>query len=440
MVKTTKAQTGHGSYGLYENLQETNDPRQTASNFMDWCIGNGTLPLFYQFASHENYYKLIYDYNVYDCVTEEYAPQQAVTNTYPTMVDGQVQPGDVTEGGFDTEYLKGTVDKQMAFMNAYNENRDADLEKLAENMEEGNYSLFSDRDSAETTRFSPRDTRSVPTDISRFVDTALTNKKSDQQIEVTVATKWDNQNIHRLGRQFNDHYSGSFRTIDSDCVRHIMNNHSDPVIEALRGQLHMDGDAIKIALSKLRTGAGQVVGSGYSRRGNPTIITEIPINGYTMYAEEPIPNLRGIDLEGKTMYMTPTSAKALIPTKSANIPQRRSEGHKVIIDGKERIVNSFLRLTAVVCDLNGDGTVIVFTTAGTPAAVFLFHKTCDATIGADAVIAGCLPCRICKQRTAVLHRGIACHVMDGNNINHAVRVVLSILTDRFIRTQLYIAG
>lgn len=150
VVKTTKAQTGHGSYGLYENLQETNDPKQTASNFMDWCIGNGTLPLFYQFASHENYYKLIYDYNVYDCVTEEYAPQQAVTNTYPTMVDGQVQPGDVTEGGFDTEYLKGTVDKQMAFMNAYNENRDADLEKLAENMEEGNYSLHSDRDTAPT--------------------------------------------------------------------------------------------------------------------------------------------------------------------------------------------------------------------------------------------------------------------------------------------------
>ena len=151
VVSTTKAQNGHGSYGLYENLQQTNDPRQTASNFMDWCIGNGTLPLFYQFASHENYYKLLYDYNVYDCVTEEYAPQQAVTNTYPTMVDGQVQTGDVTEGGFDTEYLQGTIDKQMSFMNAYNENRNADLEKLAENMEEGNYSLirFSERETLE---------------------------------------------------------------------------------------------------------------------------------------------------------------------------------------------------------------------------------------------------------------------------------------------------
>lgn len=42
------------------------------------------------------------------------------------------------------------------------------------------------------------------------------------------------------------------------------------------------------------------------------------------------------------MFMTPTSTKALMPTKSANIPQRRSEGHKIIIDGKKRIVNSFL--------------------------------------------------------------------------------------------------
>ena len=146
VVTTSKAQTGHGTYKLYEDLQQTNDPRQTASNFMDWCIGNSTLPLFYQFASHENYYKLIYDYNVYDCVTEEYAPQQAVTNTYPTMVDGQVQPGTVTDGGFDAEYFKGTIEKQMAFMNEYSRNLNEDLDTLAENMEQGKYALFSERD------------------------------------------------------------------------------------------------------------------------------------------------------------------------------------------------------------------------------------------------------------------------------------------------------
>ena len=334
VVKTKKAQNGHGTYGLYENLQQTNDPRQTAGNFMDWCIGNGTLPLFYQFASHENYYKLLYDFNVYDCVTEEYAPQQAVTNTYPTMVDGQVQAGNVTDGGFDAEYLQGAIDKQMAFMDEYSRNLDEDLENLADNLEEGNYSP--------SIRFSPRDTSSVPDDISSFVDTALTDKKSNQQMEVTVATALDNKAIHRLGTQFNGHYDGSARTMTSRYIRHIINNHGDPIIEALRGQLHMDGDAIKIALSKLQSGAGRVIGNGESIRGNPTILTEIPINGYTLYAEEPVEQLSGTDLEGRTMFMTPTSTKALIPTKSANIPRRRSEGHRVIIDGKKRIVNSFL--------------------------------------------------------------------------------------------------
>jgi hypothetical protein len=60
------------------------------------------------------------------------------------MVDGQVQPGDVIEGGFNAEYLQGTIDKQMAFMDAYNSNLDEDLERLADSMEEG--TLFSDRD------------------------------------------------------------------------------------------------------------------------------------------------------------------------------------------------------------------------------------------------------------------------------------------------------
>ena len=173
VVSTTKAQNGHGSYGLYEDLQQTNDPRQTASNFMDWCIGNSTLPLFYQFASHENYYKLLYDYNVYDCVTEEYAPQQAVTNTYPTMVDGQVQPGTVTDGSFDAEYLKGTIDKQMAFMNEYSRNLDEDLDALAENMEKG--ALFSDRQAGtqnEVVRFSQRKFNKAVDDIVHSDDNA----------------------------------------------------------------------------------------------------------------------------------------------------------------------------------------------------------------------------------------------------------------------------
>lgn len=141
VVKTTKAQNGHGTYGLYEDLMKTNEPRQTARNFMDWCAANGTLPLFYQFASHENYYKLLYDFNVYDCITEKYAPQQAVSNTYPTMVDGSVKAADVAEGEFNAEYFTSLIDNQMSFMESYGRDLDSTLDRLASNMESGNYSL-----------------------------------------------------------------------------------------------------------------------------------------------------------------------------------------------------------------------------------------------------------------------------------------------------------
>ena len=130
-IKTKKAQNGHGSFGLYEDLQATNDPRATVSNFMDWCAKNNTLPLFYQFSTHENYYKLIYDFNVYDCITEQYAPQQAVTNTYP---DADMHPVDAAEADLDTSYLEGAIDKQMAFMNAYSESLDSDLDAMADDL------------------------------------------------------------------------------------------------------------------------------------------------------------------------------------------------------------------------------------------------------------------------------------------------------------------
>lgn len=193
-----------------------------------------------------------------------------------------------------------------------------------------------------TTRFSHRDTSGVPDNISNFVDTSLSNKRSNAEIEVSLATQWVNKAINRLGPHWKGKYTGALRTFTSRYVRHVMKQHGDPVTEALRGQLHMDADAIKIALSNLKAGKGRVVEGTYAKRGTPTIITEIPINGYTIYAEEPVQTLNGIELSGRTMYMTPTSTKALMPTRSANIPQRRSEGHKVIIDGKKRIVNGIL--------------------------------------------------------------------------------------------------
>ena len=216
VVTTKKAQTGHGTYGLYEDLQQTNDPRQTAGNFVDWCIGNGTLPLFYQFASHENYYKLLYDFNVYDCVTEEYAPQQAVTNTYPTMADGEVQPGNVTDGNFDAEYFQGTIDKQMAFMDEYSRNLDENLESLADNMENG--TLFSDRDYARQVDEVKNNTHdqnnhvymgSTPTGIANILELPkLPMLVTSQHIYSMAVSKAQAQREGRYKSRFNYHNLG----------------------------------------------------------------------------------------------------------------------------------------------------------------------------------------------------------------------------------------
>ena len=138
VVKTKKAQNGHGTFGLYEDLGKTSDPRKTAENFMDWCAGNGSLPLFYQFASHANYYKLLYDYNVYDCVSEQYAPQTAVTNTYPA--GDAAKPTNAADTRFDTTYLTGVIDKQMSFMDRYSQNLDRDLDVIASKVERGDMS------------------------------------------------------------------------------------------------------------------------------------------------------------------------------------------------------------------------------------------------------------------------------------------------------------
>ena len=67
---------------LHENKEAT--PQQAAQAYLDWCKENNYRPKFSQFAYHQNYYKLLQDFNTMDATTGEYAPQGAVTMTFPT--------------------------------------------------------------------------------------------------------------------------------------------------------------------------------------------------------------------------------------------------------------------------------------------------------------------------------------------------------------------
>ena len=66
------------------SLGESGTPQQAAQAYLDWCRENNYKPKFSQFAYHPNYYKLLQDFNTIDLATGEYAPQGAVTMTFPT--------------------------------------------------------------------------------------------------------------------------------------------------------------------------------------------------------------------------------------------------------------------------------------------------------------------------------------------------------------------
>ena len=66
------------------SLGESGTPQQAAQAYLDWCRENKFIPKFSQFAYHPNYYKLLQDFNTIDLTTGEYAPQGAVTMTFPT--------------------------------------------------------------------------------------------------------------------------------------------------------------------------------------------------------------------------------------------------------------------------------------------------------------------------------------------------------------------
>ena len=91
------------SYAFNAEIQKTKDAKTAANNYLKWCaqrhpvydgktlVGYATFnpkfsssPYGTDFTRHENYYKLLEDFNTYDSVTEESAVQGAVTMNFPS--------------------------------------------------------------------------------------------------------------------------------------------------------------------------------------------------------------------------------------------------------------------------------------------------------------------------------------------------------------------
>ena len=92
------------SYNFNAEFQKTGDAKKAANNYLKWCsqkhpvYGKGKKLVGYvtfnpkfsnspygtDFTKHENYYKMLEDFNSYDNITEESAVQGAVTMTFPS--------------------------------------------------------------------------------------------------------------------------------------------------------------------------------------------------------------------------------------------------------------------------------------------------------------------------------------------------------------------
>jgi hypothetical protein len=135
-LKLDKTQTGKLTSGLQFNevLQELGDARAAAQAYKDWCADASKhtitikgetytaelTPKFNDFSGHENYYKLLEDFNTYDCISEEAARQGDVQQVYPEDFD-QILKGELTaqETHRQKQEERQAFDKAMGEIESY---------------------------------------------------------------------------------------------------------------------------------------------------------------------------------------------------------------------------------------------------------------------------------------------------------------------------------
>ena len=117
---------GRGGFDIYKDVEATQNPKQSAENYLQYCAENNYMPVFEQFAFHENYYKLLYDFDPYDTVTGEYSPQTEVKNIYSGY--------NPAEGFTSTETIEKIINDEMAKQNEINKARNEVMPGVVDNV------------------------------------------------------------------------------------------------------------------------------------------------------------------------------------------------------------------------------------------------------------------------------------------------------------------
>lgn len=120
------------------DLRKTGDVQKTIENYLAWCKKNELRPKFPMFVDNPNYYKLIEDFNLFDCVSGEYAPHSPVTMTFPTTDSAFGSFTDLVKRGLeeDTATAKEMDEKTTALLdtieNTIAHNQELRRQRIAE--------------------------------------------------------------------------------------------------------------------------------------------------------------------------------------------------------------------------------------------------------------------------------------------------------------------
>ena len=101
-------------FNFNEVLRKTGDPKATVRQYLDWCAKNEYTPRFAEFAWHENYYKLIEDFTLYD-KDGKYVPQREVRAVFPKSDSAFGSMKDLIQEGLQEDaIIEGKRDKSLS--------------------------------------------------------------------------------------------------------------------------------------------------------------------------------------------------------------------------------------------------------------------------------------------------------------------------------------
>ena len=131
--KSKKNNKLHGTgYDVYQNLDKALDIREISNEYLEWCLDKNYAPVFFDFAGHPNYYKVLFDFAVTDADGVIH-PQGPVRNIYPGLNLEELSD-EIAESGMSAEEFLAAnedrfgefyaeIERALAEQNAKNERR-----------------------------------------------------------------------------------------------------------------------------------------------------------------------------------------------------------------------------------------------------------------------------------------------------------------------------